>query len=674
MMRSLLLFLMICIPYAGMAGILMKYSRFSAPLRGVYEIAVGQDTLPPRIIVQQNCNGSVTGIARDNPDDPAVRTNLAMIDLIGGQSSNYNLVVDEFIPGSSAAGSFHLTVINPDRSAYAVVVAADVAGNIARTTILYEPPPVTSSLSSIDFGIVRHHDTVVRTLALVNRSAAVVTVKEIALKRATRGFRILEPSGEVVLGPAGSSSDRINVRVEYTADLRPDDFYPNFTDSVTVRLECGWADIAEVKVLAVKPVISAGDADFGIVLAGSTRMAMVTIINKTYLTGSVLTISGISGLDNSSAFSVPGRDTIEFPIVLNPYDSLQIMVSFRPDFIGEFRDTLYIISDGIDQPADGVFSVLTGTGVAASLYMADKDWGRCRVGGSYDAVAILRNLSDDSLHISGVSYTGDTDAFTVANEAKLPGLIFPPHTQFPVIVRFNPESTGPHECFLRIATEQSQQTLSVLLKGFGTAPELIVTDYEFVLRDNEEEATNIINISAPETESLDSVTITGLWIAEAGAGGEFTMHPTGEKFLPVVLKKGDELEFLGIFRRIHSGAHSAVLHIETRDGIAGESRWSARRDVSSVEPVRPDVTIHLRALSNPVYGDHLPMSFSAGRGAVVISLADAAGRTIREVRLHQEEGGDGTVDIDVSGLPTGSYLLGMFSDGNAVSERVVIIH
>ena len=127
-------------PFAGYLYGSDSYDSYGYPMSVSAGWLGSADDEEPDIAAALGAGGRATGTATDGPDDAAVRTNLALVELRPEESSNYRLVVGPLDAGISRGATFELTPIDPTRPARAVVVASDKAGNVAYDTVIYEGP------------------------------------------------------------------------------------------------------------------------------------------------------------------------------------------------------------------------------------------------------------------------------------------------------------------------------------------------------------------------------------------------------------------------------------------------------------------------------------------------------------------------------------------------------
>ncbi|MBS1913147.1 MAG: hypothetical protein JST22_14255 [Bacteroidetes bacterium] len=160
-------------------------------------------TLAPKIVHSVGCNGIITAsvTSADPGDDRAL---LSSIDVIADSDTTANVSRDisAYQTGSPSA-SVSFNVVKPQQRARAVLVAADMQGNVAFDTIYYEP---AGSLESrgFDFGSLALGVTGSGTITISNPGVTVRYITSITLLGDTTQFSIEKLDMPLVLGPGQS--------------------------------------------------------------------------------------------------------------------------------------------------------------------------------------------------------------------------------------------------------------------------------------------------------------------------------------------------------------------------------------------------------------------------------------------------------------------------------------
>lgn len=308
------------------------------------------DTEKPGITKTQTCDGTVLAVATDMPDDESIRTNLSSITMGPDGSSNYELRVRPFSEGISRSTTYTLTVMDKSKPAQAIVMVTDQAGNVRYDTVTYGPSSLVMSPTPQDYGAVRLGEKKVMSLTLTNESDAPAQIQEILMSRGTEGFRVLSPTGQILLGSKGSSNASVVVEVEFTAAIHRAGSLQTYSDSVSVKDECGIRSLALVHTMIVKPMIEVTDVTFELRENQEATKEMI-VRNISPLEGSVLTISNIIGPNHNPAVKIFDAKTgtaLQFPFTLLPNDTRNLMVTANAPQNGRYRDTIFFVSDAME--------------------------------------------------------------------------------------------------------------------------------------------------------------------------------------------------------------------------------------------------------------------------------------------------------------------------------------
>ncbi len=347
-------------PFGGHLYGFSSFTSYGYPLSVSTSDLSGTDGESPVLSKIQDGNGTVQASVSDKPEDAAIRTNLATIELDMSATENYELAVTRFEPGISQTTSYTLTVIDLSKAAHAVVIISDMAGNVTMDTAQYTPSGGLISLRSrVDFGKVQADGRTQRSVRLINIGSTPATVDELSLKSGMQGFTIVSPMGGVVIG----SKDSLDVVVEFTASLggRTEGLVV-YEDSVGIRDGSGIRYVTGVRGQVVKPMIEVADHDFGSVPVGTeSAMWQMEVQNISKIEGSTLIVFSKSGPSSPSTFGVAGS-LAEPLFVLEPGESRTLTIIARPAEEKEYRDTIFFSSNAMDAGSADTICLLQVTG------------------------------------------------------------------------------------------------------------------------------------------------------------------------------------------------------------------------------------------------------------------------------------------------------------------------
>ncbi len=354
-------------PFGGYLYGFSSYDSYGYPLSVSTSDLSRTDRESPVLSKTQDGNGTVQASVSDKPEDAAIRTNLATIELDMSASYNYRLSVTPFEPGISQTTSYTLTVVDLSKAAHAVVIISDMAGNTTKDMAEYNPWSVTARTSPVHFGKVREAAKAQMAVRLINYGDASVSLDEVVLKSGGEGFEIISPKGAVELG----GKDSLDVVVEFTASLRGrTQGLVVYEDSVGVRDTSGLRYLVLVTAQVVKPMIEVTDHDYGLVPVKTDFASWeMEVRNISKIEGSTLMLYGMSGPTNPGlvVFDVKGGLALQFPLTLEPNQARTLLITARPDAPVTYHDTIFFSSDAMDiRSADDTLSWLKVTGVTPS--------------------------------------------------------------------------------------------------------------------------------------------------------------------------------------------------------------------------------------------------------------------------------------------------------------------
>jgi hypothetical protein len=215
------------------------------------------------------------------------------------------------------------------------------------------------------------------------------------------------------------------------------------------------------KVTAGIPVVATAIANHGFVgnvCLHSFVDGMLTINNKG--TGT-LWISNISS--TSADFEAPG--VLSYPLEVEPGDSIDVMVRFRPTSHGFKAGKIEIFSNAPFSP-----HVVDVSGECSApllrLMIADRgDFGSVCRGCFVDEPLILTNAGKCTLTVSGI--TSSLAEFAVPEVLAYP-ITIGPGDALPVPIRFEPASFGVKSAIITVTSDDPASPATI--KVFGDAP------------------------------------------------------------------------------------------------------------------------------------------------------------------------------------------------------------
>ncbi|HYF04147.1 MAG TPA: choice-of-anchor D domain-containing protein [Patescibacteria group bacterium] len=573
-------------PFAAYAYGFDSFDSYGHPT----SVALGdlsvRDPDAPDFSFTQQCDGSVNdGKVEDLPkaeNDTIKRSNLRAVSLLDG-SKNYLLEVEEFVPGDARTTNWKLRVEDASQDALAHVYFVDRAGNDTTVTISYAAPAVRLAETSLNWGLLKVNQE--KTMQLVVRNTS-TTMPQRITKMEIRGkarFRwVSEPELPQTLEPGESRSFDI-IFSSPTED-------ENVRDSVMIEInDCNKIG-AELLAKVGEPVINVSNADFAINPTGVVVERTIIVKN----TGKVqLTVTGYT-LPTVPQFTLTGWPAITEanPMILQPQQEQQLIISFTSDVAAKYADYINFISDTRKTGPDvDSVALLTAQTVAGNLVPSDYDWKRRRINRTYGGGTVtVVNTGDQEVRIiSGKKRTDkgiNPEAFEIAPIANV---TVQPGDTLRLNATFNPTATGDHHAYYQIVTDK--EDVEAMLMGIGTTALLATEDMNF--------GSTLVNSATPRQKQIriinqkldnkiadstigEPVVISDLTVTPAGTistvmtgfGTEgFRFNKAGLN-LPVTLAQGDTLYINAEFVAPRGGAAEAsVTPVSDADNTV-TSRWT----------------------------------------------------------------------------------------------------
>jgi hypothetical protein len=357
----------------------------------------------------------------------------------GGQS----LALQAKYSPSTAGTSTGTIAITSDASNPTANVA--LSGNAVAATYTMSLAP-----SSLNFGSVNVGSSATQNVQLSNTGNSSVTVTKVAATGA--GISVSGMATPITIGPAQSAT----LAVKYSPLAGG-----ATSGSVTVTNDKGVNAIEAVTGSGVQAGISLtpSSASFGSVVTGSTNSQTIQIKNNgsSNLTISQATVTG-------TGFSVSG---LTLPLTLTSGQAGNFNVQYAPQAAGNVSGAVTIVSNAPNSPAT---VALSGTGVAASYTIAvspsSLSFGSVTNGSSTAQGFTVTNTGNSNVAISGFTPTGAGYSIVSGSGA----VTLSPNQSTSVSVQFAPTVAGTANGSVKILSNATGTTSSVMLSGTGTAP------------------------------------------------------------------------------------------------------------------------------------------------------------------------------------------------------------
>lgn len=515
------------------------------------------------------CTGIITdGNVVDLPDNPELRSNLAIIYFHNDISYNFNFSYNNFMPGEDAETKWEANVIDANKDARAVITFSDRRGNDTTIIIDYYAPKFTIRPNFKDFGLLDIGDVVNHTFWAINEnSISEVIIDELKLKFANQNFEIIGFPTPISIAP----KDSIPFTVRFTAN---EISTAVFKDSIGIGDTCIFTYKTHIEARVGQPVIEVSDASFGDVSVGKTVNKDIYIKN----TGSTqCVINSFSGpAESVNKTNLPYINEDE-PLIVESGNQFTFTVSFTPNSENSFQDQIIFHSNA--ERTDSI-AIINGRGIKSDLISNSYDWGRKRISRSnfpidpYPAendVIKLENNGSENVRIYGLNIISDNrgDAF-IFDRSRFDNLIINAGSSISIPVTFQPTEAGFHELIFRYENSAESET-ETILKGIGIIPRISTNDYNFgttIVNDIQNPNSRIVVFTNSAWEFGDSLTITDFTSFPNGNsissnldnfGNEGFKYDKSSLGLPIVLQQGESLEIPALFVSNDVNGNSAGL-------------------------------------------------------------------------------------------------------------------
>jgi hypothetical protein len=209
--------------------------------------------------------------------------------------------------------------------------------------------------------------------------------------------------------------------------------------------------------------VSPGNLDFQTVVLGNTETLPFRIENTSLNVVHLYRISSSSGQFNVSGPSLP--------ISLEPSQSVEFNMTFRPNAVGKTSALLEIVSSSQSMTSFTLSGIGKQPLAALQLSPSSLNFGFQKLNSRSAKMITVRNTGDVPLTVSGVTVTGAGFAFSMLS----PGLSLAAGEQTALQVSFRPVFPGIVSGKLSILSNSLPSAATVLLAGSSVNPAPLVT-------------------------------------------------------------------------------------------------------------------------------------------------------------------------------------------------------
>lgn len=569
-------------PFTAYAYGFSDYDSYGHPTSVALADLDRPDTVPPDPKWSMECGDVEGATVKEMPDDDEVRSNLALILFDEDNSFNYLFEYEPFVAGETRTTTWKATVIDKSKDARGIISFIDRRGNDTTIVIEYFATKLAIEPPYFDFGKLQVGQQVDQVFKVRNLAGGDVVLTRLKLKQGNQNFELLNYTLPVTIPKDGT----MDFTVRFTATREGE-----FRDSIGAGDDCLFMNLALVEARVGTPEIEVSDANFGDITLGESSTKAIEIQNH----GSTdLVITGFTGpFHPDKVYTYSGLKNMSpaDPLIIPPTKTYTYNVTFTPKAEISYPDSMVFSSnaDKIDSVA-----ILFGTGIKADLVANNYDWERKRIDRpafpiapyvpDYPVIKLKNNGSKEVLipNIAINDVYGDGDAFKF-DKTKFVNMRIPPKDSVTVPVTFQPKRVGKYEIIISYPGNTAQSPTTTKLEGIGILGRIETFSMDFdttIVKDYTNIQKRTIRISNTPwsdkdgTDVSDSVTITNLVIQPNGTtistdgtnwgdeGFRFDitkLHHSGtgqDVTLPVVLKKGEYIEFEPEFVATHIANHA----------------------------------------------------------------------------------------------------------------------
>jgi len=266
------------------------------------------------------------------------------------------------------------------------LIFTDTLCHTKQTVVIHAYVPTPGILASAtDFGGVCLGDTSKQNMMLYNIGNDTLSITSITL---ASGFTLLT-SLPITIFPGDSSPITITF-----APTSPSSYIAN---AVVQTLSCGDSALTIARGEGIETVLRlTGGFDFGSVCIGDTTTETLMLHNDGVDTADIISIGfdSLQGASVKNAFHVLKQS----PTLIAPRDSVPIVISFAPDSMNAYTDSLRITG----LPCGAIIdTTILGSGISVSLHAANMTFPVIYTDGQIDTTIVIYN-SGNSLAVANI--------------------------------------------------------------------------------------------------------------------------------------------------------------------------------------------------------------------------------------------------------------------------------
>jgi hypothetical protein len=468
-------------------------------------------------------------------------TGILRVDFIGVLDAGFSLVNPPEFPFYVNPGTRGIVVRFFPQAAteYSgrVLIRTNVGDGVVRLFGNGVAPKLWIAPEILDFGGVKVGGFSDKVFSVRNTGNAQMELKNILISGT--GFQILSmPSLPMIL----DSGESVDIVVRFSPVMKG-----VVSGSVQVSSDGGSGFVSLSGAgLAPEIYVNPISLDFGGVKVGGVSDKVFSVRNVGNAQMELKNIS-ISG----TGFQILNMPSL--PMILNPGDSVAMVVRFSPDRAGGFAGNVIVETEG-----GNAFIRLSGSGQRGVLSLSplSLNFGQVKLGERKEMSFKIRNEGEEILEVERMEISGL--GFEIKEELRA-NFSVSAGEEREVKVVFTPQVVGAASGMIMIFT--SYGSGQVMLSGEGVSPFLILNpatlNFGDVVKGTEKRMSFLI-----ANGGTYELVVTGIQIVEGGEGFRFV----SEFSVPVVIDKGTSKEIGVIFSPVRKGVHRGKVLIWTTGG------------------------------------------------------------------------------------------------------------
>jgi len=448
--------------FSGVIWGIGRFDSYGMILGSSLQNPFNDDKIPPTITVNIDCY-EIDGVITDEINQQSYGIHYAWV--VPDSTYNFKWEFAPFKPDDEEI-KFKAWVIDSTKNARFMIDFYDKNGNGRRYAYTHKGVNLTVPQQVI-FDNINWRNPSCRVFSITNTGIEPKSLESI---------RILTDS-RLTLTPVLDFPYQVKPKetIEFELCFTPDGDSTAINSILKFEFEC---DI--IRNIAILGEVEAADIEvlghnFGSILLGDSvcHYARVTNIGNTELD-----LYRIESLTPNSAFIF---ELPEFPVKLQPFESIDIPVCFFPGSRGEFISEFEVINS---KNLENSFTLI-GKSLAPDVSSVVHEWGRVRVGDRVEDSIELINVGDSSTVLSFkefqlITYPDETSTYL----ESLSSVDLQIDEPFNIDISFTPEAVGIYELVAVFEVDwKVHPPVIITINGIGTLPEIITNDV--VLPDTE---------------------------------------------------------------------------------------------------------------------------------------------------------------------------------------------